>query len=234
MKLKMLLPLLATLTPLSLWAAGPDGASAQFTVSQPTMVPGMTLSPGSYTISVTDHLRDRFVLRIEGTSGDHTLFIGVPSNGLKDSSKGGVVPYDSAPDGKSAIRGFVFKSATPIEFVYPKNDAVALAKANEKKVLAVDPVSEGKSENMSSLNKDDMQMISLWTLTPEPVSGGGDPKISASKYEQQVASLTPHRPAMKSLPHTASSTPAIFLLGLLSAIGAALFARARLANAISR
>jgi hypothetical protein len=228
MKIKVLTLMLASLAPLSLWAAGPDGATEQFTVSQSTMVPGTTLKPGSYTIRVMDHLQDRFVLRIEGNGGaDHTLFLGVPSSGLKGSGAG-VVAYGTGPDGKSALRGFVFKSSnTSIEFVYPKNDAVALAKLNEKKVLAVDPMSEGKSDNMANLSKDEMQMVSLWLLTPAPVGAGAEPKISASKYEQQVASLTPHRPLMKSLPHTASSMPFLFLVGFISAAAAALLARAR-------
>ena len=234
MKLKILTLMLASLAPSSMWAAGPDGATEQFTVTQSTMVPGTTLKPGSYTIRVMDHLQDRFVLRIEGNSGsDHTLFLGVPSAGLKGNGAG-VVAYGAGPDGKSALRGFIFKSSnTPIEFVYPKNDAVALAKLNQKKVLAVDPMSEGKSDNMANLNKDEMQMVSLWLLTPEPVGGGAEPKISASKYEQQVASLTPHRPPVKSLPHTASSMPLLLLIGLLSALAAALFARVRVSAGAS-
>jgi hypothetical protein len=227
MKLKILSIVFASLAPLSLWAAGPDGVTEQFTVSQATMVPGTTLSPGTYTIHVMDHLQDRFVLRVEGGS-DHSLFLGVPSPALKAGAPSGAVAYGIAPDGKSALRGFVFKSGhLSIEFVYPKNDAVALAKLNKNKVLAVDPVSEGKPDNIASLNKDERRMVSLWLLTPESVGGGGEPKISANKYDPQVASLTPQRSPVKNLPHTAGSSVEILLSGIIAAVSALLLARSR-------
>ena len=232
MKFKLLPLMLAMLAPLSAAAAGADGASAKFTVSQETMIPGTTLQPGTYSIQVMDHLQDRFVLRIQGAGGtDHTLFLGVPSTSLKSSGDSGAVAYASGPSGKAALRGFVFGGSTAIEFVYPKNDAVALAKLNEKKVLAVDPASEGKSEQLGNLNKDEMQMVTLWMLTPTPVGNGGDPQIAAAKYQNQVASLTPHRPAaVKSLPHTASVFPTMILIGIVAMLGGGLLSWRRIAS----
>jgi len=225
MKSKLLPLLLAALAPLSLLAAGDDSTTAKFTLSQATMVPGTTLQPGTYSIRVMDHLQDRVMLRIESpTAGDHTLFLGVPSKTLKGGGDSGVVTYGSGPDGKAAMRGFVFKGSGPaLEFIYPKNDAVTLAKLNGSKVIAVDPTSEGKSEQLNTLSKDELQMVTLWMLTPQPVSGG-EPGIAAAKYEQQVASVTPHRPAIAHLPHTASFFPLVMLTGFISAAGAALLA----------
>lgn len=213
---------------------------AQFHVSQKTEVPGQTLKPGSYTIQVVDHLQDRFILRIASTTGAKTaLFIGVPSSELRTDSKFGPVVWSQDADGKTALRGFTFPDGKSLEFVYPKAEAVDLAKANNTHVLAVDPKSEGKVE-MPKLSADDMQLITLWLLTPTPVGPGeSGPGIAAARYQpasqeasaqpsassspQQVASvrpLRPLRPAIKSLPHTASSLPLLLLVGLVSLLGA--------------
>ena len=42
------------------------GTVSQFDVSDKTEVPGHTLKPGSYSITVVDHLADRMVLRVGG------------------------------------------------------------------------------------------------------------------------------------------------------------------------
>ena len=215
-----------------------------FTVSQPTMVPGLTLKPGGYSIHILDHLQDRFVLRLEGPSGSpHTLFIGVPSSAVTRAGGPGAVNWGSAPDNKAAMRGFVFPGDNgAVQFVYPKNDAVALAKLNHEKILAVDPASEGRSPQLSDLTNDEIQMVTLWTLTPSSVGPepGAEVKIAAAKYEgenQQVASAnpptqpappTPAMKKMKSLPHTASNLPLISLIGLLAACGGSLLLIRRL------
>jgi LPXTG-motif cell wall-anchored protein len=225
-----------------------EHGSYAFTVSQPTMVPGLALKPGGYSIHILDHLQDRFVLRIEGPGGSpHTLLIGVPSSAVTRSGGPGPVNWDAAPDNKAAMRGFVFPGDNgAVQFVYPKDDAVALAKLNHEKILAVDPASEGRSPHLSDLTNDEIQMVTLWTLTPTAVGPepGAEVKIAAAKYQsdnQQVASAaqpaqpTPPTPAMKkmkTLPHTASNLPLISLIGLLAACGGSLlFIRRFAANA---
>lgn len=218
--LTLVLPISGALT------AAAAGPSAKFDVSQPTMVPGTTLQPGNYSVEIVDHLQDRFVLRVEGAGGSpHTLFIGVPSKGLKANSSGPVM-WSSGPEGKSALKGFVFpRGGQSIEFVYPKDDAVALAKANSGAVLAVDPASEGKAPQLSNLSGDEMKMVTLWMLTPQAVTGAGsgEPSISASKYSgsgEMTASAARPKAPLKALPHTASDYPSILLIGLMAAAGA--------------
>lgn len=207
------------LAPLSLMAAALP--QAQFTLSEKTLVPGSTLSPGSYSIQVLDQLKDRYIVRIDATQGgSNATFIGIKPKGTLGALKHGAVSWGSGPDGESALRGFSFGGSKAIEFVYPKNDAVALAKANGKPVAAVDPESEGHSPQLSGLSQEDMQLITLWVLTPTHVGPG----IQAAKLSQ-VASA---EPPVKSLPHTASDTPLVFICAMLSLAGAAMFASHRL------
>jgi hypothetical protein len=188
--------------------------SADFSVSQLTAVPGKTLPPGHYTIHVVDHLSDRYVLRVEGNNGQvNTQFLGIPDAHL-GSGTHGMVEWRNPANGASYVRGWHFPSLrTGLEFAYPKADAVAVAKANDAQVPAIDPASQGMPTG-SELSKSQMQIISLWLLTPTKV-GPDAPAGIAAKHYQDVASL--HTPApIKRLPHTASYLAWFWLTGGLS------------------
>ncbi len=223
---------LALAIPAPLLAAGAENPSANFTVSQQTLVPGMTLQPGSYSIKVLDHLQDRYIVRIDNASGnEHSTFISVQDPKVKVAGKTGAVPWNAGPDGNSALRGFTFGSNTPpLEFVYPKADAVAIAKLNDSKVPAIDPASEGRPAEVSGLSKEDMEIVTLWLLSSSTV-GPTDtaPTIKAEKM-QQVASNKPPKPVIDRLPHTASALPTFLLAGLVAAGGAAVLRRRRVAT----
>ena len=200
--------------------ATPNDAT-DFTVSQQTQIPGTTLKPGSYSIHVVDKLADRTILEVDSASGKAmATFLGLAGSGLPKSSGAGKIAYDSGSDGKNALRGFAFPKGPVLEFVYPKDEAVSLAKANGNKVPAIDPASEGRVAD-TTLSKGDMQVVTLWMLSTTKVgTDGTGPGIKAEKYQQQVASNHPLRPAIKELPHTASELPLLVLLGAGSLLGA--------------
>ena len=200
-----------------LLAADQEHPSATLKVSASTAIPGRTLPPGSYSIQVVDHLSDRYILRVEGPSGsDKTLFIGIAD---KNAGHGGdgAVKWSTPVQDTTYLRGWNFASLpTPLEFAYPKNDAVAVAKANNAHVPAIDPESEGMVAK-AGLSKSEMQLITLWLLSPTTVGPNDQGGIKAERL-QQVASNT-HRPVIAKLPHTASPLPLIGLLGMLSLAG---------------
>jgi hypothetical protein len=215
------------LSVMTLNAAEP-GTSSKLQVDQTTDVPGASLKPGAYTLSIVDHLSDRYIMRVEGGNGaDIPTFLAIPNASLKGGP--GEIKWAKSPNGDVYLKGWNFAGGPgPLEFVYPKDDAVALAKANGTKVAAIDPASEGRVSN-NGLSKEDMREVTLWLLSPTHV-GPGDSSggIKAEKY-QQLASNTPpavptrpsviHKPA--SLPHTASYLPLIMVLGLGSLVTAA-------------
>ena len=205
---------------------------AKFSVSQQTEVPGLQLQPGAYSIRVVDHLADRLIVRIDdANTGKHSTFIGLPNSGLPKSSAG-MITYASGPDGGSAARGFSFPGGPTVEFVYPKAEAVSLAKLNGTKVTAIDPASEGRVPKADNeLSKDDMEVVTLWTLSSTKVSPeDAAPSIKAERYQQPAPAASSqvavnHKPAVKpviaKLPHTAGYMPLVVLLGLLSLLSAA-------------
>ena len=201
--------------------------SANFKLTQPTMAPGLTLQPGNYSIRVIDHLQDRLLVQIQGAQASSKgTFIAVPAKSLTGSA--GAITWTSAPADKPALRGFNFGQGSPLEFVYPKDEAVSLAKANGSGVLAVDPASESKPAELASLNKEDLQVVTLWMLTPQRVEASpSEISIAAARYHgsspnPQIASLEKPASPIKRLPHTASALPLILLAGILAALSAGL------------
>jgi hypothetical protein len=206
-----------TVTPML--AAPAAKSTAEFTVASPSKVPGMTLEAGHYTIRVVTQLSDRIILRVDAQGGNaHSTFLGVRNTKIGRPATPGMVSWASSPGSDHYVRGWYFPGmSSVVEFVYPKGDAVAIAKSNETKVLAIDPDSEGRPA-ANSLSPEDMQLITLWTLSPQVVgpgeSGAG---IKAERY--QTASM-PQKPVIRSLPHMASLMPVVWLMSLLLLVSA--------------
>jgi hypothetical protein len=204
----------------SLRAAAPaSDAASSFSVSEKTAVPGLTLQPGSYSIRMVDQMADRVIVRVDSASGGaHSTFIGLRDPALPKSGSTGQISWGKAPDGQKALRGFTFPGGTTVDFVYPKAEAVSLAKLNSSKVPAIDPASEGKVE-AKNLSKDDMEVVTLWMLSSTQVGPNDDaPAIKAERF-QQTASVA-KKPVIAALPHTGSTMPIVWMVGVFSLLGA--------------
>ena len=194
----------------ALWAADPGAPFQQFTISDKTRIPGATLKPGSYNIQVVDHLSDRVIVRVEGNGGStHSTFLGLPNSSLGKPAVPGPITWGNAAQGTQYLRGWYFpNSASAIEFVYPKGDAVAIAKSNQAKVPAIDPASEGKVAD-KELSKDDMELVTLWLLSSTQVGpNDSTPAIKAERYQQVASAQTnePPRPQVSSGASTSSGS----------------------------
>lgn len=205
-----------------LWAAAPANPGADFTLSNSQRIPGDTLQPGSYSIHVVNRLSDRVILKVDSKNGSqHDTFIGVQNSKIEKPASSGPVKWSNAVDGTDYLRGWYFPgTSSVVEFVYPKTDAVAIAKSNPAKVPAIDPASEGKVAD-NTLSKDDMQVLTLWLLSLQSVgTGDQSSSIKAERY-QQVASVS-QKPVISALPHTASRLPWIWLVSFSSLLAAAM------------
>ena len=65
--------------------AVPSGPE-QFQVTEKTEIPNTTLPPGSYSIRIVDHLRDRVILQVS-SKGSHveTTFLAVPASTMANA-----------------------------------------------------------------------------------------------------------------------------------------------------
>ena len=212
------------LSPLTTFAY--SASSSSFTVSEPTQVPGLTLQPGKYTIQIVDHLSERYVVRVDGPKGHvHSTFLALADPLTPKPPAPGQALWQNAPAGKEYMRGWLFPGeAAVLEFVYPKGDAVAIAKSNNAKVPAIDPVSEGRPEELKGLSKTDLELVTLWLLSSTQVGPGDSAAgIQAERYPE-VAQASHPKPRIARLPQTASNLPWIGLLGAIS-LAMALFMR---------
>ncbi len=230
----------ALLVSCALAHAAPElGVKTGFSLKTRTQIPGRTLQPGSYNISLVDHLRDRLILRVDGPGAKGDTFLGLPS--ANSQAQKGPVMLKAGATAPAALRGFAFSDGTFAEFVYPKDEAVALAKANDSKIPAIDPASEGKPNTLASLSNSDMELVTLWVLSPTAVGPNSTPGIQAARYKAPVEDASSSAPApppahrakrsvLAALPHTASELPLISGLGLLSFACAGLLTQRRLAR----
>jgi hypothetical protein len=211
----------------------PGSGTSALRVAEKTQVPDGTLSVGDYTIRIADHLSDRVIVEVSGSDGSAQKFLGVPTHDIASSSAPGPILMHGA-NSASALRGFAFAKDNVIEFVYPKNDAVALAKANGVKVLAIDPASDNLATTQDAgLSNDDMKIVTLWMLTPTAVGPG----IEGAKYHpdapQPIQTAEVRKPVVARLPKTASELPLVWLAALSSlAAGVALTLRRLKAESI--
>jgi hypothetical protein len=201
-------------------ALATDHTPEKFTVSGPTNIPGVVLKPGTYSIHVVDHLSERYIVHVDGPkAGVHLSFLAVENAGAPKPEKPGQVDWNNSAGGANYMRGWLFPGIPGVlEFVYPKAEAVAIAKSNVAKVPAIDPVSEGRPPQIAGLSKADLEEITLWLLT-ETKAGPNDTAadIKAERYPQVA---TARKPSIAKLPQTASNLPLLFLLGMLFPLAA--------------
>ncbi len=162
---------------------------AQLQITQPTEAPGLQLSRGTYSIHVADRLQDRIIVQVRKVgSKDGASLLAYPNPGLRGGSFTGPITFASGLKGKPTLRGYAFAGGPVVEFVYPKSDAVTLAKANAVRVMAVDPASEGRV-SLPNLTQTDMSEVTLWMLTPTPVDPTtAQPGIQAARYQAPAGS----------------------------------------------
>ena len=176
------------------------------TVSDKLQIPGATLKSGTYTLSVEDRLADRAIVRISSSSSDkHYLLLTVPNGKLSTSSDDSLLYFSTSTDKKDALRAWKCGTCSmPLEFVYPKLDAVKLTDDSTQPVLAVDPTYDKLPSNLSA---DDMKVVTLWLLSPERITADNVGKgVKAVKYTPD-ASVATQETASSSAPAVAQPEP---------------------------
>lgn len=178
-----------------IWAAAPESS---FTVQNELQVPGETLSPGSYSLTLEESvLHDRAIVRLRNAAGSvNTLLLAVPSVALGNGHVG-IVDWKTPSGVQKALRGWVLPGRQEaVEFAYPKEEAAKLADVLNRPVLAVDPASD-KLPPLPSMTADDMKIVHLWLLDYHKVGPeAADRKLTATAYKpeeggQMAANMAP-------------------------------------------
>jgi LPXTG-motif cell wall-anchored protein len=215
------LPLLFTA---SLFAAS-DADTQNVSFDKPVQIPEAVLQPGKYKIQLEDHLADRAIVRITEPSGTDHYLLTVPSKKLSASSKGLI--FFAAPTDTEVLHGWECAGCKrPLEFVYPKDEAVKLTASTGKPILAYDSSYDKLPDNLSA---EDRKVVTLWLLSPKTVTAEGKGEgLTAAKFSSPR--LTASAEALpKKLPKTSSNGFSEVALGLVSLLlAAALFLRRKM------
>lgn len=198
--------------------------NSQLQVASGLKIPGATLPAGTYNVSLEDRLIDRAIVRVASTTGDaHFLLLAVPK--AHEAVPSNHFAYFTAANNSQALRAWRCQGCSaPLEFVYPKAEAIALTGSSGKPVIAMDPAFDKMPENQN-LSQDDMKVVTLWLVEPETVTADNKGQgVKASKWADhrqteeadatqsskkpgdagtQVAEV---RPPARHLPHTATNT----------------------------
>ena len=183
----------------------------KLTFSGPVAVPGKVLTAGTYTFTILDSFADRQIVQIWNADKTElvTTILAIPNARLEPTDKTVIEFRERPADRPQAIKAWFYPGYSyGIEFVYPKEEAVQLAKVENEPVPAVEALPTPTT----------MKTVPLVAVTPQ---GEEEPAAQAfpSAKQKEVAQV---------LPKTASPLPLIGLFGatcLLFGFGLRRFAR---------
>ncbi len=125
------------------------------TFSGPVQVPGATLPAGTYTFKLADLSGNRHVVQIfdKEEKKIYTTLLAIPDQKLEPSDKP-VVLFAERPAGSPvAVKAWFYPGETiGNEFVYPKSQALAIAKATHESVLSTNAQANANASDAERMN----------------------------------------------------------------------------------
>ena len=135
------------------YAQGPADYRTIFTFSQPVTLPGVTLPAGKYLFRLTDVNGSRRVVQIlsEDATQSYAMLLAIPAQRLEPPAEPEVRFMETAANAPSAIKTWWYPgSAIGWEFIYPKDQAIRLAKAATQPVLTTTQTADATTEEMKT------------------------------------------------------------------------------------
>jgi len=219
------------------------------TFSAPVEVPGASLPAGKYLFKMADTLGSSHAVQIFSADGKkiYTTFLAIP-NQMTEAPDKTVVLFDERPAGApQAVKVWYYPgNSTGEEFVYPRKQAIKIAKANHTPVLS-SPDGSSPNSNTKVARVDETGRVAGEDANQ---AAAADNQNQAAPAANQVAraqepaapsvntprtpvvgtagqTATPRRRAT-TLPRTASNLSLFALLGGLSLLAALGLRRVRL------
>ena len=207
------------------------------TFSGPVQIPNATLPAGTYLFQLADPDNAPHVVMVSSKDGKHVygMFLTIPDKRTQAPSENVVMFKETAAGAPEAVQAWWYPGDNfGEEFVYPKDQAMRIAKANHKPVLATETAmnnTSSQSDQMSSLRKSRVSRVdengntnaaaSQPPATPAPantVDGQNSQNTTRAPAATtgtsgQSTTATHHR---KTLPRTASNLALFELLSVLS------------------
>jgi hypothetical protein len=129
------LGVLAAVSPLAM--ADEWNQKTVFTFSGPVEIPGQVLNAGTYVFKLADSPADRNIVQVFNKNESHLYgtFLAIPDYRLKPSGKTIITFEERVAGAPEAVKAWFYPGDTyGHQFVYPKQKAIELAKANNAPV----------------------------------------------------------------------------------------------------
>jgi hypothetical protein len=200
------------------------------TFSGPVQVPGATLPAGTYTFKLADLSGNRHVVQVfdKDEKKIFTTILAIPNQRLEPSDKP-VVLFSERPAGSpTAVKVWYYPGETiGNEFVYPKTQAMAIAKASHTTVLSTSDETTntermktaeiGHIDESGRMRGDDFPAASTTaSAAPATTAPSRDAESKNSTGTAGRADTTPRSTTARHLPRTASNLSLFGLLSVLS------------------
>jgi hypothetical protein len=214
------------------------------TFSSAVELPGVTLQPGTYLFRLADSQSNRHIVQVfsQDEKQIHATILAVPAERLEVTGETVVTFRETGEAAMPAVQYWYYPGdRIGHEFVYPKDQAMKIAKRTGQNVLSMEgevasagttvtsttpegEVTEWKREETPARTAEETVAPSEATRTPEPESPPAQPSASATMSQRSTAATSGQA---SELPITASPLPLSALIGLLSLGGAMALRRAR-------
>ena len=177
-----------------------------FTFSGPVQIPGHTLPAGTYMFKLADSPSNRHIVQVFTKDGSklYATILAIPDQRLDPADKP-VVMFKETPAGSpNAVRAWFYPGNTiGDEFVYPKEQAMKIARATHQPVLSITDESNMKSAEVTRVDENSAATTTTTTSTaPTGTSGSSAPRTS----EQTARAATPAAAAPSSTAASSSRT----------------------------
>jgi hypothetical protein len=207
------------------------------TFSGPVQIPGATLPAGSYVFKLADIPGNRHVVQVfdKDETKIYTTMLAIPNERLEASDKPIVLFSERASGSPQAVKVWYYPGERiGNEFVYPKSQAIKIAKQTHQSVLAMND--DTTTANTAGEIPVEMKTAALgrfdesgtWQSDTDKVVVNANPPMATAKAEpapapmmakMQTAGTSGSRPARKHLPRTSSSLALFELLSGFSLVG---------------
>jgi hypothetical protein len=214
------------------------------TFSGPVQIPGATLPAGSYVFKLADISGNRHVVQVfsKDEKKIFTTMLAVPNQRLEPADKPIILFSERATGSPQAVKVWYYPGETiGNEFVYPKSQAMRIAKETHSRVMAMNE--DSRSANTAGEIPVEMKTAAVgyfdengnWVSDADkPVVTSTAPATTTARTEttsasaapprtmastSQTAGTTGTRPARKHLPRTSSSLALFELISGLSFAG---------------
>jgi hypothetical protein len=181
------------------------------TFAAPVEIPGQVWPAGTYVFKLANSQSSRQIVQVFNKNENHLFatFLAIPSYRHRPSEKTIIRFEERAAGSPQALKAWFYPNKNHgHEFVYPKTEALELAKANNLPV----PSMPGEFALTTTMPAVTLHAPEVVALTRVPLK---EEEPNGEEVELAQASVTPSR-LPDTLPETASSLPLLGLIGLLS------------------